>query len=138
MAMNSAIKEATGWDIPKFKLRDTVSTVIDGLANWKSCSVIVEENNTVYGVVSGTDLINPILKGGDLSQLTVADVMTPCELIDGDGTNHPCAQIDEDETIENTLKVFEASGTHCLIVSSSEKKRVGVAALRDVLLHAVK
>lgn len=137
MTMTDAIKNVVRWNVPTFHPDDSVDKVINAMTENHIATIIVEKNGEVCGVVSDTDLIDSVIEHGCLKNLLVNDVMSPCELAVGGGTRKPCAQVDEDESIENTLKVFASSGTHCLIVGSGDGRTAGLIALRELLKVAM-
>ncbi len=137
MSLKDTIKSLVRLDSLTVTLEDPIRHVIQCLREKDVSSVLVCTGEEVVGIISDTDLVDTVASGEDIDAVLVRDVMTPCEIAAGDGTTNPCAQIDEDESVLNTLKVFSASGTHCLVVSTGGKRAPGLVALRDVLGLAI-
>lgn len=138
MGLNTSIKSLVRREVPQVQDTDMVDKVIDILANNKVPTILVFSGEKLAGVISDTDLISCIAEGEDASLIEIKTVMTPCQMADQDGTLNPCAQIDEDESVLNALLVFEMSGTHGLVVATSDPKIPGIICLRDVLAEAIK
>ncbi len=138
MGLKASIKPLVRCDVLAVQETDMVEKVITTLAEHKVPTVLVFRGEKLAGVISDTDLISCIAEGEDASQISVKTVMTPCQMADHEGTLNPCAQIDEDETVLNALRVFEISGTHGLVVATSNPKVPGMLCLRDVLAEAIK
>lgn len=137
MSLQETIKSLVKLDIPTVILDDPIRHVIQYMNEKDVSSVLVCTGEDVAGIISDTDLVDTIASGEDIDAVLVRDVMTACEIAAGDGTTNPCAQIDDDESVLNTLKVFNASGTHCLVVSTGDKSAPGLVVLRDVLVLAI-
>lgn len=137
MSLQETIKSLVRLDIPTVTLEDPIRHVIQYMKEKEVSSVLVCTGEDVAGIISDTDLVDTVASGDDIDAVLVRDVMTPCEIAVGGGTTNPCAQIDEDESVLNTLRVFSASATHCLVVSTGDKCAPGLVALRDVLGLAI-
>lgn len=137
MSLQETIKTLVRLDIPTVSLKDPIRYVIQLMKEKEVSSVLVCTGEEVAGIISDTDLVDTVSSGEDIDGVLVRDVMTPCEIAAGEGTTNPCAQIDEDESVLNALKVFSASGTHCLVVATGDKCAPGLVSLRDVLGLAI-
>jgi predicted transcriptional regulator len=94
---------------------------------------VVKINGIVAGILCDIDLVKSIVCNDDLHAVTVADVMTVCELVTEEGAVNPCAQIDERESVKNALKVLDAAGTHNLLVAGSNERDAGLVSIRGLL-----
>lgn len=137
MSLQETIKSLVRLDIPTVTLEDPIKHVVQYMKEKDVSSVLVCTGDEVAGIISDTDLVDTVASGENIDAVLVRDVMTPCEIAAGDGTTNPCAQIDQNESVLNTLKVFSASGTHCLVVSTGGECAPGLVALRDVLGLAI-
>ncbi len=138
MTLQASIKPLVHCDVLTVQETDMVDKVIEILAANKVPTVLVFRNEKLTGVISDTDLISCIAEGEDAAQILVKTVMTKCRMADHEADLNPCAQIDEDETVVNALRVFEISGTHGLVVATSDPTKPGMLCLRDVLAEAIK
>lgn len=138
MGLKASIKPLVHCDVLTVQETDMVDKVIEILAANKMPTILVFCGEKLAGVISDTDLISCIAAGEDATSIQVKTVMTPCQMADHEGTLNPCAQIDEDESVLNALRVFEISGTHGLVVATADPKVPGMLCLRDVLAEAIK
>lgn len=138
MGLYDSIKSLVRSDVPTVQLSDNAQTAIERMLEHGVASILVCDGEKVAGVISDTDLITCIAEGEIASDIILDEVMTPCQMVDEEGTFNPCAQVDENETVVNTLYVFEMSGTHGLVVAANDNPTAGIVCLRDVLGLAVK
>lgn len=137
MGLHDSIKPLVRADVPNVQLSDNAQTAIECMLDNGVASILVCDGNKVAGVISDTDLITCIAEGEIASDIILEEVMTPCQMVDSEGTLNPCAQVDENESVINTLRVFEMSGTHGLVVATEDNPTAGIVCLRDVLGYAI-
>ena len=135
MGLQSEIKDAVNGEAPAVTLQNSLGEVIQKMVNNNASALVVKtDDDAVAGIVTEMDLIDCISNKKDLDKTKVAEFLTPCELITDDRlTKSPCAQLDESQSVENSIKVLSASGTHNLLVSGASDKEVGIASIRDLL-----
>lgn len=97
------------------------------LSEWNVGSVpIVEEDRTLVGLVSESDLLDALLAGKDLRTLTVADVMT-----------RPVLTATEDMAVEGLANLFQDRFLIRVPVVK-DGKLVGLVARRDIIFGYLK
>ncbi len=138
MSLSDSVKGIVKADFPNIQYDETINAVIETMIEYQVNSVLVYAGEDVVGIISDTDFVTSFIEDENAGDLMVRDVMTPCEIAGAEGTLNPCAQIDENETILNALKVFQMSGTHGLVVSKGSGNPAGIICLRDVLGLAIK
>ncbi len=137
MALKDTIKHLVKRDMPATGADTSVRKAVEILAGGGGCALAVTTDNEVIGVVSDLDLARAVIRGVDPESLTVSDCMTPCDLITGQGAKNPCVQLDEDETVENALKLLEGTGVHNLMVSGPGDRFLGLVSACDLLKAAL-
>ena len=133
MGLQSEIKDAVNWEAPAVGLQSSLREVIQKLVANNISALVVKTDDVVVGMVTDLDLIDCISNQKDLDKTRVSEFLTPCELITDQPTKSPCAQLDESESVENAIKVLDASGTHNLLVSGASDKEVGITSIRNLL-----
>lgn len=133
MGLQSSIKDAVNWNVPVVGMETTLREVIEKMAADDFSALLVKSDNSVVGLVTEMDVLDSIVGKKDPDTAKVAEFLTRCELITGQPVKSPCAQLDESESVHNALKVLQAAGTHHLLVSGEQDKKVGIASLLDLL-----
>ena len=133
MGLQSEIKNAVNWEAPAVGLQSSLREVIQKMVYSNTSALVVKTDDAVVGLVTDMDLLDCISNQKDLDKTRVSDFLTPCELITDQPTKSPCAQLDESESVENAIKVLDASGTHNLLVSGASDKEAGIASIHSLL-----
>ena len=133
MGLQSEIKDAVNWEAPAVGLQSSLREVIQKMVYSNTSALVVKTDDAVVGLVTDMDLLDCISNQKDLDKTRVSDFLTPCELITDQPTKSPCAQLDESESVENAIKVLDASGTHNLLVSGASDKEAGIASIHSLL-----
>ena len=102
---------------PGATAHEVMRTMIDR-GKWVS---VIEEEGEVIGVMVLSDVINLIVRGNDLDQLSVGDFMNACRL----SGNRPCIQISIKDSIDDALDVMSTYATNTLLVYDENNKFVG-------------
>lgn len=137
MALKDTLKTVTSWEVPQVPASATVKTVITEMAAHGVCALAVEREGEILGVVTDLDLSAVLVRGLDPDTTPVAECMTPCDLITAQGAKHPCVQLDEDETVENALKLLDGQGVHNLLVAGPGNRPLGMVSACALLKAAV-
>ncbi len=138
MSLQDRVKEAVNWNTPSIDGENSLHQAISQMGKYDVSAFVVKMNGIVAGILGCVDLIESVITHQDLHAAKVADVMTSCQLVTEEGAVNPCAQIDEDESVENALKVLDSMGTHNLLVAGSTEREAGLVSLRDLLGLAIK
>ena len=137
MGLQDEIRTAVKWDTPHVDAEDSLRVVTQQMVKNGVSALVVKINGLVVGIVSDIDLSKSIADNRDFDTTTVAELMSSCDLITAEGAANPCAQLHEEESVENALKIIDAAGTHNLLVSSDDESRVGIVSIRDLLGVAI-
>jgi CBS domain-containing protein len=137
MALHDTLKTITPRNVPGVTATATIQAVIEKMAAAGACAMAVEVNGEVIGVVTDLDLAAALVRGQDPKTTSVVACMTPCDLISGKGAKSPCVQLDEDETVENALKLLDGQGVHNLMVSGPGNHLLGIVSTCTLLRAAV-
>jgi CBS domain-containing protein len=137
MSLKETIKNLVKTGNPSVTATTSVKKAIELMARDGGSALAVTMNDEVTGVVTDLDLAGAIIRGGNPESLKVTDCMTACELITGKGAKNPCVQLDEDESVENALKLLESTGVHNLMVSGPGNRFLGLVSAGDLLKAAV-
>lgn len=132
MDLQATIKDAVCWDIPAVTLRTNLLEVIELMTAHNTSALIVKDNGNIVGIVSDLDILESISAQGLKDEPMVSQFLSSCELISEESSTTPCVQLDEDESVENAIKLLSSSGTHNLVVTGSEDKH-GILSLRNLL-----
>lgn len=133
MGLKAVIKDAVCWDTPAVNLHTSICEVIELMVKHDTSALIVKADDGVAGVVSDLDVLESITSQGDLDETKVSDFLSACELISGQSITSPCVQLDENESVENAIKLLSTSGTHNLVVTGADKDAYGTVSSRDLL-----
>jgi CBS domain-containing protein len=117
MALKTTLKNIVKIDLPTVEPSTSIKKVIELMARRGACALGIGMNGELIGVISDLDLAAALIHGGNPETMPVSEFMTACDLITGQGAKSPCVQLDEDETVENGLKLLEGTGIHNLMVS---------------------
>ncbi len=137
MALNDSIKNMITTDLPKIDAAASVKNAIELMGRHGTCALAVETTGEVIGVITDLDLAGALVNGSKPEEMMVAEFMTACDLITGRGATRPCVQLDEDETVENALKLLASTGVHNLMVSGVGDHFRGIVSTCDLLRAAV-
>lgn len=83
---------------------------------------IVDEGNKLIGMISEFDLLNALRKGRELTDVTVAEIMTPNPVSVTQGTD-----------VLTAIDVFQNNHLIRIPVVDTGGKLIGIAARRDIL-----
>lgn len=136
MNLKTPIKNCLSQNIPKCNLGDSLKEVAEKIAKSESAACAVYSDNEIVGVITDTDLVDSIAQGKDLDQVRAQDLMTSCELITQGAAALPCVQLNENETIENALKVMRNGGVHHIVVWGQDGRAAGVVSAADLIKEA--
>jgi CBS domain-containing protein len=137
MGLKQKIKNVMRLDWPKVDGNLDVREAIETMAEHGVCAVSVEKDGTVLGIVTDLDLVGAIVRHGDPAKIKVADCMTACELITGSGAKKPCVQLDQDETVENALKLLDGAGVHNVMIAGKDDRCFGIISAGELLKAAI-
>lgn len=137
MALKDTLKTIIPRDVPRVVATADTQKAIELMAKKGVCALAVEVNGEVIGVVTDLDLAAAVVRGKAPKTTTVVECMTPCELITGKGAKSPCVQLDEDETVENALKLLDGQGVHNLLVSGPSNHLLGIVTTCSLLKAAI-
>lgn len=138
MGFSDAIGAIVQRDTPALTLDEGLSSAITKMASCGCCAMVVKKGEELVGIVTDMDLLDSVAKNNDLETTTVAQVMSPCELITGKGSKSPCVQLDAEQNVKNALGVMNAAGTRHLLVSGPDDKAVGLVSACDLLALALR
>ena len=133
MSLNDTISKAIKKDTPSVALEDTLETAIRRMVDEDCTALAVQSNDELIGIVTDMDIMDSIKRNGLTGKVKVADFMVRCELITEKWTKSPCVQLDEDESVENALKLMAGAGVHHLLVSGANKKTIGIVSSQALL-----
>ncbi len=133
MGLQTEIKDAVCWDTPAISLHTSLREVIELMVKHNTSALIVKADDSVAGVVSDLDVLESVTSQGDLDETKVSEFLSACELLTGQSITSPCVQLDENESVENAIKLLSASGTHNIVVIGSGKDVYGTVSSRDLL-----
>lgn len=137
--LDIAIKEIMNKYPITVKKNTTIAKVAELLLNYRINGLIVleEDNETLFGIVTTTDLLNLLLKGykmsGDpednfrnLAQNPVSEISTQNVLT-----------LDVDSTMKDAIDIIDSKGAHTIPVYNNGKL-IGVIGRHDFLNHMFK
>ena len=89
--------------------------------------VVVNENNSLLGIVTRTDIIREVVaKGRDPEEITLGDIMTPNPHF-----------VYADESLERAAEIMGSYGIgHLPVLDPHTHKPVGMISLRDIVRYA--
>ncbi len=137
MGMQDEISTAIKWDTPSVNAEHSLRFVIEKMAQSKASALVVKMDNVVVGIISDSDLLKSLVDKKNLDEATISELMSPCDLITENSTINPCAQLDDTESVENALKVLDASGTHNLLITSADDNEAGIVSIVELLEAAI-
>jgi CBS domain-containing protein len=133
MSLKDTIKNAITKDTPAVALEDTLEIAIRKMVDGACSALAVRSGGELIGIVTDMDIMESIRRNGLSDTAKVSDFMVKCELLAEKGTKSPCVQLDEDESVENALKVMAGAGVHHLLVSGANNKIIGIVSSRALL-----
>ena len=133
MSLNDTISKAIKKDTPSVSLEDTLETAIRKMVDEGCSALVVKSNDELIGIVTDMDIMDSIRRNGLTGEIKVADFMVRCELISERGAKSPCIQLDQDESVENALRLMAGAGVHNLLVSGANNKAVGLVSSQALL-----
>lgn len=133
MSLNDTISKAIKKDTPAVVLEDTLATAIGKMVDADCSALVVKSGDELIGIVTDMDIMDCLSQKGLAGEIKVADFMIRCELISEKGVKSPCIQLDEDEKVENALRVMAAAGVHHLLVSGANNKAIGIVSSKALL-----
>ena len=131
MSLKDTIRNAITKVTPAVALEDTLETAIRKMVDGACSALAVQSSGELIGIVTDMDIMESIRRNGLAGK--VSDFMVKCELLAEKGTKSPCVQLDEDESVENALKVMAGAGVHHLLVSGANNKVIGIVSSRALL-----
>jgi len=137
MSMKDTVKMALRKEPPAIGLDDSIEAAIEMLVAGGGTAMVVMRGRELVGIVTASDLLHSLNRGDKPGTVTVAEVMSPCELITAKGTKSPCVQLDEDESVADALRIMEEAGTNHMLVSGAGGAVKGIAMMIDLLGQAV-
>lgn len=137
MGLQKTIKSVMRLDRPKVNGNISVKEVIATMVEHGVCAISVEMDGAVVGVVTDMDLVGALVHRGDPAKAKVFECMTACDLITRSGAKNPCVQLDEEETVENALKLLDGAGVHSLMVSGKKDQCVGIISAGELLQASI-
>lgn len=136
MALHDPIRPAVR-QTPIVRMEDNLLTAAEKMAGNDASAVIVKNGEELVGILTDMDVMDGIVKNGDLHDTMVADYMTACQLITENPTKSPCVQLYEGESVKNALDVMSTAGVHNLLVSCEMGLGTCMVSIRDLLKIAI-
>lgn len=133
MSLKDSISKAIKKDTPAVTLEDSLEIAIRKMVDGGCSALAVKSGNELIGIVTDMDIMESIRRNGLTGGVNVADFMVKCELLSQKGTKSPCVQLDEDESVENALKLMAGAGVHHLLVSGANNKAMGIVSSQALL-----
>lgn len=133
MSLKDTISKAIKKDTPSVTLEDTLETAIRKMVDEGSSALTVQSHGELIGIVTDMDIMDSIKRSGLTGNVRVADFMVRCELLSEKGTKSPCVQLDEDESVENALRLMAGAGVHHVLVSGVNNKAIGIVSSQALL-----
>lgn len=133
MSLQDTIKKAITTDTPTVSLEDTLEAAIRKMVTGGCSALVVKSGEELIGIVTDMDIMDSISRNGLTGKIKVGDFMVRCDLLAKKGTKSPCVQLDEDESVENAMRVMAAAGIHNLLVSGTGNKAIGIVSSRALL-----
>ncbi|MDW7774536.1 MAG: CBS domain-containing protein [Desulfobulbaceae bacterium] len=134
MSLKDTISKAITKDNPAVALEDTLETAIRKMVDGGSSALVVKSGGNLVGIVTDMDIMESISRNGLTGEIKVADFMVRCELISEKRSKKiPCVQLDENESVENALKLMAGAGVHHLLVSGANNKAIGIVSSQALL-----
>jgi CBS domain-containing protein len=137
MGLHSEIKEAIEREMPSVSADDFIRVGVQKMVDAHSSGIIVKSAGKVVGVVTDMDLLLSFYRKDNLDETPISSVMTPCELITGQGAKNPCVQLDAAQSVENALGVMQLAGIHHLVITEGDNEILGAVSILDVLKLAL-
>ena len=128
MSLKDTISKAITKDTPVVALDDTLETAIRKMVDGCCSALVVKSDDELIGIVTDMDIMESVSRNGLTGKIRVADFMLKCELISRKQTKSPCIQLDENESVENALKIMAGAGVHHLLVSGANNKNIGIVS----------
>jgi CBS domain-containing protein len=128
MSLKDTISKAIKKDTPAVVLEDTLETAIRKMVDEGCSALVVRSDDELIGIVTDMDIMDSIRQNGLTDKIKVADFMITCELITEKGIKSPCVQLDENENVENALRVMASAGVHHLLISGADNKAIGIVS----------
>ena len=108
---------------PDTKIRDLIIAITEGRMG---STAVVDEHNTLIGIVTDGDLRRMMQRDGDVSRLKASDIM---------GSNPKT--ISRDELAFNAFQLMEENSITQLAVVDADNKYIGMIHLHDILKEGV-
>ncbi len=106
----------------------TLQDVLNKMVENNTTFAVVKRGNIICGVITDREIFSAIASKKDLSKIKVEEFMNACQLI---GIN-PCAQVSEEDSIEDAIKVMLLNGVDTLLVYGPTGLS-GIVSSRDIL-----
>jgi|Deesub1362B_J571_1020462.scaffolds.fasta_scaffold07695_2 CBS domain-containing protein len=116
-------------DLPEVSPEASFEEVVETMKKNNSDIVVIKEKGEIVGLITDSDIVAWRASGNDTSNVKAYQMMTPCEVM---GRN-PCLQINEDDDIENAMKVMAISGVRHLLVWGEGGKAKGVLCAHELI-----
>jgi CBS domain-containing protein len=133
MSLKDTISKAITNDTPAVTLDDSLETAIRRMVGEGCSALAVKSGDELIGIVTDMDIMESIRRSGLAGGVKVADFMVKCDLLSQQGTKSPCVQLDEDESVENALKLMAGAGVHHLLVSGNNNRAIGIVSSQALL-----
>jgi predicted transcriptional regulator len=137
MGMHDEVGAAIRQDAPGVEFDDSIATAVATLKNSGGNALVVKSGGELVGILTAMDMLHSINRGDDPQTNTVAQAMTPCELITSKAAKTPCVQLDEGESVANALLIMQEADITILLLARSDGGVKGLDTLRDVLALAL-
>lgn len=137
MGLQKTIKSVMRLDRPKVNGNISVKEAITAMVEHGVCALSVEMDGTLLGIVTDMDLVGALVRRGDPATAKVFECMTACDLITRSGAKNPCIQLDEEQTVENAMKLLDGAGVHSLMVSGPKGQCLGIISAGELLQAAI-
>ncbi len=105
-------------------LQDVLNKMVENNTNF----AVVKKGNVICGIITDKEIFSAIASKQDLEKIKAEEFMNACQLV---GIN-PCAQVSEEDSIEDAIKVMLLNGVDTLLVYGSFGLS-GIISSRDIL-----
>jgi len=133
MENTKRIKDAIVRDYPNINLEDNLTSAINRMAQNNASALVVRKDDQFLGIVTITDVMFSLAGSSNPDETRIDSFMTKCELISGEGTRNPCAQLDSEQDALSAVKVMYGAGVNHLVVSGSAGEPVGIVSSLEIV-----
>lgn len=133
MATYGKVKQAIKKKFPVIDIDDSLGVAVRRMAEKNVSVLAVKIQEELIGILTISDVMHGLAKGGDLEKIKISDFMTTCKFDTEQSTERSCLQLDEEENTLAAIKVMLEAGVNHLLVTGAENIPLGIVSSLDLV-----